>query len=354
MVLLLACFSAAASIGFSALTTGQVTSRQLVKARNIGSFVSDEVLVKFKSDVTSQARLGVMTSFGDRPLRMSVGSRGVSLVKLAPGRSVEAAMTAYRAMADVESVQPNYIYKKLLAPNDPSYAQLWGLRNTGQTVTGGGFPSSKVPGADIGMESAWDLNGGDCSPIIVAVLDSGVNYTHADLVDNMWDGLSAGFPNHGQNFVFGENANDPMPADADGHGTHVAATIGAVGNNGVGTSGVCWKVQLMALRALTANGGTTTSVTDGLHFAVTHGAKVVNMSFGGSGFDPMFENEIINARNNGVVVVAAAGNDGADNDNPATPQYPCNFLQDNVICVAALDQGFNRTSFSNFGSTSGL
>src|SRR3990172_4269685 len=111
-VAMLVCFGAAASIGFSALTTGQVMSRQLVKARNIGSFVSDEVLVKFKSDVTSQARLSVMSSFGHRPLRMSVGSRGVSLVKLPPGRSVEEAMTAYRAMADVESVQPNYIYKK--------------------------------------------------------------------------------------------------------------------------------------------------------------------------------------------------------------------------------------------------
>ncbi|HEX9812054.1 MAG TPA: S8 family serine peptidase [Burkholderiales bacterium] len=346
----LACFGAAASIGYSSLTAGQAMPRQMVKARSVGSYVGDEVLVKFKSALTSQARINAVSGFGDRALHTNVGTRGLTLVKLPRGRSVEDAMNAYRAMTDVESVQPNYIYKKLLAPNDPSYAQLWGLHNTGQAVVGGDFPTSRVPAADIGAEQAWDMNGGDCGSAIVAVLDTGVNHTHADLAANMWDGSSAGFPNHGANFITGEVANDPMPADADGHGTHVAATIGAVGNNSVGTTGVCWKVQLMALRALTSSGGTTASVVAGLSFAVSHGAKVVNMSFGGAAFDPAFQSEIVNARDNGVVVVAAAGNDGTDNDDPATPQYPCDFSQDNVICVAALDQAYGLTAFSNFGA----
>jgi thermitase len=90
-------------------------------------------------------------------------------------------------------------------------------------------------------------------------------------------------------------------------------------------------------------------VIAGLNFAVAHGAKIVNMSFGGSSFDAAFQGEIINARNNGVIVVAAAGNDGTNNDNAATPQYPCNFSQDNVICVAALEQAYGITTFSNFG-----
>ena len=342
----------ALSIGFSAIKSGQVKYRQIVKSTGSTSYVSGEVLVKFKVSVPTQARVGMVSSLGDRALRLRVGSTGYALVKLAPARSVEQAINAYRAMSDVEFAQPNYVYKKLLAPNDPGYSQLWGLHNTGQAVSGGSFPTTRIPGADISAEQAWEINGGDCQSVIVAVLDTGVNYTHADLATNMWDGASAGFPNHGANFVIGEDPSDPMPADADGHGTHVAATIGAVGNNSVGTTGVCWQVQLMALRALTVNGGTTESIVNGLNFAITHGAKVVNMSFGGPGFDPSFEDEIINARNNGVVVVAAAGNDGTNNDNLATPQYPCNFTQDNVICIAALDQGFNLASFSNFGATS--
>ena len=356
VIALLACFGAATSIGFSSLSDGQALARQHLRAPPHESFVSDEVLVKFNSNVTRQARLDAMSSVGDRPMRMSVGSRGLALVKLPPGRSVEDAMNGYRAMADVEAVQPNYIYKKLASPNDPNYAQMWGLHNTGQVVAGGGFPTARIPGADIGAEEAWDINGGDCSSIVVAVVDSGVNYTHADLVANMWDGSGSGFPNHGRNFVFGEDPNDPLPADADGHGTHVAATIGAVGNNGIGATGVCWQVKLMALRALTASGGTSASVVSGLSFAIDNGAKVVNMSLGGPIFDQAFSDEITRAQAMGVIVVAAAGNGGADgfgdnNDNPATPQYPCNFPQDNVICVTALDQTFNITAFSNLGKT---
>src|SRR3990172_4265559 len=274
VIALLACFGAATSIGFSSLSDGQALARQHLRAPPHESFVSDEVLVKFNSNVTRQARLDAMSSVGDRPMRMSVGSRGLALVKLPPGRSVEDAMNGYRAMADVEAVQPNYIYKKLASPNDPNYAQMWGLHNTGQVVAGGGFPTARIPGADIGAEEAWDINGGDCSSIVVAVVDSGVNYTHADLVANMWDGSGSGFPNHGRNFVFGEDPNDPLPADADGHGTHVAATIGAVGNNGIGATGVCWQVKLMALPALTASGGTSASVFSRLSFAIDNGAKV--------------------------------------------------------------------------------
>lgn len=348
VVALLVGAGVAVSVGFSSFTVGQPMARQVARTQSAASYVSDEVLVKFKPSATSQARINALSIMGDKPMQMSVGSRGLTLVKLPHGRGVVDAINAYRAMSDVESVQPNYIYRKLVVPNDPSYAQLWGLHNTGQAVVGS-FAASRVPGADIGAESAWDINGGECGSVIVAVLDSGVNYTHADLAANMWDGSDAGFPNHGANFIPGEVADDPMPVDADGHGTHVAATIGAVGNNSIGTTGVCWQVQLMALRVLTVNGGTTASVVSGLAFAVNHGAKVVNMSFGGSTFDPAFQNEIISARDNGVIVVAAAGNDGTNNDNPATPQYPCNFSQDNVICVAALEQAYGITTFSNFG-----
>lgn len=342
---------AAVLIALSVQTPAQVSARAFVMGRpaTAPDYVRDELLVRFKPGSMGSA---AVSRFGDRPMRMAVGSRGFTLVKLRAGRAMADAMAAYRALPDVESVQPNYIYKRLLVPNDPSYGELWGLHNTGQTVTGQTYASSKLSGADMNMEAAWDMTAGNCSSIVVAVLDSGVNYTHLDLAANMWDGSAAGFPNHGANFLAGEDSQDPFPVDAVGHGTHVAATIGAVGNNSVGTTGVCWSVQLMALRALGVDGGTTADIVSGLNFAIAHGAKIVNMSFGGPSNDPAFESEIANARNNGVIIVAAAGNDGADNDNPATPTYPCDFPEDNIVCVAALDQAYNRATFTNVGRTS--
>jgi subtilisin family serine protease len=142
--------------------------------------------------------------------------------------------------------------------------------------------------------------------------------------------------------------------DLSGHGTHIAGTIGAVGDNGIGATGVCWKVKLMAVRVLDAAGnGNTQSIIDGISYAVSHGAKIINLSLGGDGgFDPLFSSAIDNAKNNDVLVVAAAGNDDSNVDAGDNAIYPCNFSQDNVICVAALDQSYARASFSNYGGTS--
>jgi subtilisin family serine protease len=182
----------------------------------------------------------------------------------------------------------------------------------------------------------------------VAVLDSGVNYLHEDLAANMWDGAPS-FPLHGYDFVKG--AADPM--DRHGHGTHVAGIIGAVGNNSAGVSGVCWSARIMAVRVLDELGaGTTVSIVSGLDFAVTHGAKVVNMSLGGGGtFDPAYSDAFTRAQAAGVLVVVAAGNEANDNDG-ATAEYPCKFTHPNIVCVAALDQSYALASFSNWGATS--
>lgn len=316
-------------------------------ASNGAAYVADELLVKFRAPPTVQFRASILSQQGDRQLR-SIDTRGYALVKLQSGRSVFSAMTAYRAMSDVESVQPNYIYRFSAAPNDAHYGQLWALRNIGQTVAGESYPSAKVAGSDMRLEEAWDRRT-DCSSVIVAVLDSGVNYRHRDLAGNMWDGSAFGLPHHG--FDFADNDNDPMPADANGHGTHVAATVGAVGNNAAGVTGVCWKASLMALRIGGNDGATTASIIQGLDFAVAHGAKVVNMSFGGPNRDPALERSIENARSKGVIAVVASGNDGTNNDNPATPAFPCSFPHDNIICVAALDQAYELARFSNIGAT---
>jgi subtilisin family serine protease len=168
----------------------------------------------------------------------------------------------------------------------------------------------------------------------------------------MWNGGS-GFPNHGYDFI----GDDDDPMDLFGHGTHVAGIIGAVGDNGTGTTGVCQRASIMALRVLDAEGnGTTTTAIEGIGFAVANGARVINMSLVGSGgFDPALSNAITNAQNGDVVVVVAAGNAdnvGHDNDLAGNATYPCNLTQPNLVCVAALDQNYALADFSNWGATS--
>ncbi|MGZ3748943.1 MAG: S8 family serine peptidase, partial [Pseudobdellovibrionaceae bacterium] len=119
------------------------------------------------------------------------------------------------------------------------------------------------------------------------------------------------------------------------------------------STGVCWSAKIMAVRVLDATGtGTSATITQGINFAVTNGAKVINLSVGGSTLDSAYNTAITNAQSSGVVVVAAAGNNGADNDSGTTPTYPCNYTQSNLVCVAALDQSYALASFSNYGSTS--
>ncbi|HNJ03568.1 MAG TPA: S8 family serine peptidase, partial [Leptospiraceae bacterium] len=135
------------------------------------------------------------------------------------------------------------------------------------------------------------------------------------------------------------------------HGTHVAGIIAGAGNNGKGIAGVCWSAQIMAVRVLDASGsGSTADIVQGLNFAVQNGAKVVNMSLGGSVFDSAFSTAITNARTAGVAIVVAAGNDGSNLNSANT--YPCEYSQDNVLCVAALDQSYSLATFSNYDTTS--
>jgi subtilisin family serine protease len=185
----------------------------------------------------------------------------------------------------------------------------------------------------------------DCGGAVVAVVDTGVNYEHPDLAANMWvdpDGLHT---RHGFDFVDG----DADPMDLNGHGSHVAGIIGAVGNNHLGTAGVCWTARLMAIRVLDAVGsGTTASIAQGLQFAADHGATVINMSLGGEGTDTLLSSAIAAATDAGAVVVVAAGNEAVDDDGPRA-SYPCADPNPAVLCVAALDATFQLAAFSNYG-----
>jgi subtilisin family serine protease len=252
-----------------------------------------------------------------------------------------------------EHVEPDWILKKCATPTDAAFSdgRLWGLRNTGQN---GG-----TAGVDIGAVNAWDITVGSTN-VIVAVVDTGIRYTHQDLQANMWrnpgevpgNGVDDDRDGYVDN-VFGINAinGSGNPMDDEGHGTHVAGTIGAAANNSQPAVGVAWRVRLMACKFLGADGsGKTSDAIKCLDFAAAKGARVVNASFGGGPFSQAFFEAILRARDRGVLLVAAAGNEGVNND--VTPQYPASYDADNVIAVAAIDRTGALADFSNYGRNS--
>jgi thermitase len=325
-----------------------------------GRYAPGEVLVKYKPSTAARARAASVALQG-HALIAELPEPGWAQVRVGAGETVAAAVAAYQNDPGVEYAQPNFIYRASSAPNDPLYGQIWGLKNTAQTITNAHTqpPGSPVPygtnnpgtlGSDINAEKAWDIIT-DCSSVVVAVLDTGVNYNHDDLRDNMWKSTPASaYPKHGKNFI--DNNDDPM--DTDGHGTHVAGTIGAVGNNSLGVTGVCWKASIMAVRVLGLNGGTTAQIIAGIDFAIAQKAKVINMSLGETiaSVDQLYSDAIRRAKGADIAVVVAAGNEKSNNDTASV--FPCNFSKtsDNVVCVAGLDQKYALYDQSNYGSAS--
>lgn len=322
------------------------TSKAMFPALERAEFVPGEVLVKFK-DGTSQARAGrIMNKLGNDGVKslFTLKEGDNSLLKkitLKGLKSVEQAVNEYESLPEVEYAEPNYIYRAMATPDDPNYTLLWGLKNTGQEVNG----ISGTSGKDINAEAAWNTVS-DCGSVVVAVLDTGINYNHRDLAGNMWNG-GPSFPKHGNDYIDGDN--DPM--DLNGHGTHCAGIIGARGDDGIGLAGVCWKVKLMAVRVLDATGsGTLAGIAQGIDFAVANGAHIINASLGGPHSETL-KNAVLNARNNGVIIVAAAGNEATSS---TTYSYPAaygavTYNYPNVISVAAVDQNGNLAGFSNWG-----
>ena len=313
-------------------------------------YANAQIIVKYKANLNSAQRMQTAANYGAKSMENRNSSSDWGLHSLPSSLSVEQALKLYANDPNVEIAQPNYVYQSTALPGpipDPAYNQLWAARNNGQTISTGTSTTQGLPGADMQLEAAWNVQN-DCSTVTVAIVDTGINYNVSDLAANMWNGGAAA-PLHGWNFV-GAGSNDPM--DYNGHGTHVAGILGAVGGNGIGVAGVCWKASIMAVRVLDASGtGTTSTVVQGIDFAVTHGAKIINLSLGGSGpFDPVFNDALNRAQAANVLVVVAAGN--AASNNEVTPVWPCNFSHPNLICVAALDQNYNLASYSNWGATS--
>jgi subtilisin family serine protease len=310
------------------------------------AYAPGEVLVKYKTAVSPEAAEAFLSRRG-LATHSRVGYLGLRRVKVGGGMSVAEAVEMLRQDADVEYAEPNYYRYLRATPNDTSYGTLWGL-------------------AKIQAPAAWDL-ATDCSAIPVAVVDSGADYTHPDLAANIWTntGETAGnsIDDDGNGYVddirgwdfvdrtadHPNGDNDPM--DANTHGTHVSGTIGAAGNNSRGVAGLCWNTKIMVLRAFDATGvGTVSDIIAALDYARQKGAKVVNASFASS--DPTnSEREAIERLNAaGILLVAAAGNESADNDG--TPSYPASYDLPNIIAVAATGSDDALASFSNYGAAS--
>jgi thermitase len=315
-----------------------------------------DFLIRFRSGATAQRRaLSVQAMGGVKFKTLNYSAPAlepiarVSLPEGADDRALAAALSAARNDPDVEYAQPNFIYHKLAIPNDTLFHSQWDMSNSGQAVSSPGVDLVRAganpgqAGVDMNMQKAWDIQT-DCSSVIVAVVDTGVDYTHEDLVGNIWS--SPSYPNGGYDFVKSTNT----PKGLDGHGTHVAGVIGAVGNNGKGIAGVCWKAKIMSVRVLDDTGaGFTADVVSGINFAVANGAKVINMSLGITSYDQSLADAITSASQAGVVMAVAAGNSGLDNE--ANEIYPCNLPDSGIICVAALDQKNALADYSNFGAS---
>lgn len=282
-----------------------------------------------------------------RPFRLPAGLKATVRPTNSRLRLVDlkASETFSDIKSKIESKNPNvvcgknYIYRRLRTPNDPNYSSLWGMTK-------------------IGAPSAWNSSTGSGS-IKVAIIDTGILRTHPDLSANI--NINSGeISNNGidddlngyidDRFGFNTINNNSNTTDAEGHGTHVAGTVGAVGNNGVGVTGVAWSTSLIPVKVLDDNGdGTSESVAAGVDYARIIGADILNLSLGGPSSDSVLQSALQSASNAGKLLVFAAGNEGANNN--ITPSYPANYSFANSLTVAATNQSDQLASFSNYGTS---
>lgn len=303
--------------------------------------VPGELVVRYASDAD---RAHVREQY-DLERIEKVGLPNTELVQVDSGTVMDTA-AELTADPDVVYAEPNYVYRASALPDDTYFGRLWGLHQDSDV--------------DIDAPEAWEVTTG--SPAVtVAVVDTGVAINHPELASNVWHNPgetgggkeSNGLDDDRNGYVddwqgWDWVADDATPRDLHGHGTHVAATIGAAANNASGIAGVAPTSKLMALRALNSHGeGTTADLASAFTYAGRSGAKVVNVSLGGAANSVSVLNAISSAPN--TLFVVAAGNAGANND--VTSSYPCNYPVTNIVCVAAMDSGDRLAGFSNYGAT---
>jgi len=343
----------------------QVRTETLPRAES-----APEVLVRFKPNVSLSKIREIALAKNDKLADEIESVRGLTVIDDLDNADAANVAGQYSSMSEfVEYAEPNFrielddpIQKtsprdlKLREPagdipNDPMFGEQWALNNLGQD---GGKDR-----ADLDALKAWMTTKGS-DEIVVAVLDSGVDFTHEDLRENMWfrpDSVPAYSDDELGTFndLNGYNGTDSIadPMDDNGHGTHCAGIIGAEGDNGIGVSGINWKVKIMPLKFLGRGGfGSTDDAIEAINYAIDRKQKGVNVriisaSWGSTSRSKALEDAVRAAGDAGILFVAAAGNDGSDNDR--RPHYPSNYDLPNVISVAALDRSDNLASFSNYG-----
>jgi thermitase len=294
--------------------------------------VPGELLVQFESGTSGEERADAREEAGTRA-EESLRQPGLQRLSVEPGTTVQEAIRRLEANPDVRFAQPNRVYHAA-AVSDPLRSRLWGLDT-------------------IHADAAWAQTTGS-SAVTVAVVDTGIAYDHPDLAPNVDVSRGRDFVNRG--FLDGDpdgpDGFDPVdqPRDLNGHGTHVAGTIAAAGNNGIGVTGVAWRAKLVSVRVLNGHGdGASDELANGLDYAGDIGAQIANVSISGVGNDEAVTQAITSHPN--TLYVVAAGNDGNDNDRQ--PRMPCNITAANLICVAATDrQDHLAEDFSNYGAAS--
>ena len=330
-----------------------------------------EVLVRFRAGTPEERIQADAARLHDRVEDEIESVEGLVAVEDLDGEDAEEVVRDYASLPEVEYAEVNeVIHVEPLesssistrfvspefegGPNDPLLAEQWGLINTGQR--------DGKSRADISALAAWSKTHGS-QKVVVAVLDSGVDYTHPDLANNMWhrpDDLDMYFdPQLGvmddyDGFSAVGEERDPM--DENGHGTHCAGIVGAEGDNGEGIAGVNWKVEIMPLKFMGKGGfGTTKDAIEAINYVIQRkrdgvNVRVISASWGSRQRSKALEDVIRKAGEADILFVAAAGNDSADADR--APHYPSGYKLPNVVSVAALDRRDQLASFSNYGSKS--
>jgi len=298
----------------------------------------EELIVKFRPG--NEGRRGeVHRRHGSRKMK-EFPSYSMERVKVRAGTAVEEAVREFESDPEVEYAEPNYRVQALVVPGDPSFTQLWGMEK-------------------INAPAAWDTTTGSAE-VVVAVIDSGIDVNHSDLKANLWVNTlelngKPGVDDDNNGIIDDINGYNAITGTNDltddvGHGTHVAGTIGAAGNNGVGVAGVNWNVRIMACKFIGPTGGTSADAIDCLHYVAQMKRRGVNIvatsnSWGGGGYSRALRDAI--AAQQDILFIVAAGNDGTNSDVIAT--YPANYDLPNVVAVAATTSADSLATFSQYG-----
>lgn len=341
--------------------------------------VSGELIVRFETDKSIQNKAvafekmiyRTMQPYGDDSV-VSVSSflsdGDLHRVKISDATKMNEVIARMKQQPGVEIAEPNYIVRALRdfadanPTNDPDFGKLWGMKNVGQAD-----PKGQVgkPGVDIGVVPVWNRGHVGSRDIVVAIIDTGVNYNHPDLKANIHynegesgDKASNGKDDDGNGYVddyigmnFSGETPKPNGLDDHSHGSHCAGTIGGEGNNQVGVVGVNWKTSILPVKFLGADGsGSLAGAIEAINYATQMKVNIMSNSWGGGGFSQALFDAIKKARDQGILFVAAAGNES--NNNDANPSYPASYKLDNVLSVAAIDNQDRLAGFSNFGRSS--